>query len=122
MTAFCKMSATALFLCLPLCLVAQYQTIELGDVQSAKSLSAVVQYPNGDPIPNALLEEVSPDWKTVLRTSTTDTDGKFSLVTVKGRKIYFLQISAYGFDTLRVRVRVDPKRGTDLKLKLEIAT
>jgi hypothetical protein len=117
-----RLAATVLLLCFPLVLDAQYQIVELAGVQLAKSLSATIQDPTGSPMPKALVQEFSPDWKTVLRTSATGTDGKFSLPTVKGQKIYCLQISAPGFDPLRVRVQVDPKHGTRLKLKLEIAT
>ena|ERR1700719_90150 len=109
-------------LCLPLKTSAQYQIVELADVQLAKSLSAVVQDPVGSPLTNVLVQEFSPDWKTILRTSATDNHGRLSLATVQGRKIYYLQLSTPGFDPLRVRVQVDRKRGTSLKLKLMIAT
>jgi hypothetical protein len=107
---------------LPLKIDAQYQIVELADVQLAKSLSAVIQDQQGSPLANVLVQEFSPDWKTVWRTSVTDNHGRFSLVTVKGQKIYYLQFSTPGFDPLRVRVQVDRKRGASLKLMLTIAT
>lgn len=66
-------------LCLPVKINAQYQIIELADVQLAKSLSAVVQDPVGSPLTSVLVQEFSPDWKTVLRTSATDDHGRFRL-------------------------------------------
>jgi hypothetical protein len=90
--------------------------------QLVKSLSAVVEDPVGSPLTNVLVQEFSPDWKTVLRTSATDEHGRFSLANVQSRKIYCLQLSTPGFDPLRLRVRVDRKRGANLKLKLTIAT
>ena len=107
---------------LPLKIDAQYQIVELADVQLAKSLSAVIQDHQSSPLTNVLVQEFSPDWKTVWRTSATDSHGRFSLATVHGRKIYYLQFSTPGFDPLRVRVQVDHKRGTILKLSLMIAT
>jgi hypothetical protein len=40
----------------------------------------------------------------------------------KGRDVYFLQLRVNGFDPLRVRVKIDPKQGKKLRLKLEVAT
>ena len=114
--------AIAGLLCFPFKIGAQYQVVELADIQLAKSLSAVVQDPTGSPLTNIVVQEFSPDWKTVLRTSATDKHGRFSLATVQGRNTYCLQLSAPGFDPLRVRVQVDRKRGANLKLKLTIAT
>ena len=122
MARFLFLVAIVCPLCLPLKSSAQYQTIELAGVQFAKSLSAVVQDPDGSPLADVLVQEFSSDWKSVLRTGATDKRGKFSLPTVHGRKIYYLQFSAPGFDPLRVRIRVDRKRGANLKLKLMIGT
>jgi hypothetical protein len=69
------------------------------------------------PIPKALVQELSPDWKTVLRTSSTDAKGRFSLASARGRKIYFLQISAPGFDPLRVRIQVEPRARNQPQIK-----
>ncbi len=117
-----KLAAIVALLCLPMIIAAQYQLIELADVKLAKSVGATVQDATGSPIPKALVQEFSADWKTVLRSSSTDTHGRFSFARVQGRKIYFIQISAPGFDPLRFRLQVDAKRGTSLKLKLTIAT
>jgi hypothetical protein len=122
MSRFLSLATIVGLLCSPLKINAQYQTIELADVQLVKSLSAVVQDPVGSRLTNVLVQEFSPDWKTVLRTSATDDHGTFSLANVQGRKIYCLQLSTPGFDPLRLRVQVNRKRGANLKLKLTIAT
>jgi len=122
MTRFLRLAATIGLLCLPTESHAQYQIIELADVQLVKSLSAVVQDPSGSPLTNVLVQEFSPDWKTVLRTSATDNHGRFTLASVQDRKIHCLQLSTPGFDPLRLRVQVDRGRGVNLKLKLTIAT
>jgi len=57
-----------------------------------------------------------------LRSGSTDTHGRFSFTPAKGRTIYFIQISAPGFDPLRFRLQVDAKRGASLSLKLMVAT
>ena len=117
-----QLAAIVALLCFPMRIAAQYQLIEIAGVQLAKSLGATVQDPTGAPTPNALVQEFSADWKTILRSTSTDSDGSFSFTSVRGRKIYFIQISAPGFDPLRFRLQVDAKRGASLKLKLTIAT
>ena|SRR5579862_2056712 len=106
----------------PIYLHAQYQTVEIEKVQLARSLGAVVLDPTGSPISGALVEEFGSDWKESLRTTKTDATGRFSLAPVKGRDVYYLQLRMNGFDPLRVRVKIDPKQGKNLRLKLEVAT
>src|SRR5215470_13468469 len=117
-----KPVALVALLCFPTRIEAQYQIVDLADVQLAKSIGATIQDPIGVPVPKAVVQEFSSDWKTVLRSGATDTRGKFSFSPAKGRTIYFIQISAPGFDPLRFRLQVDAKRGASLKLKLKLAT
>lgn len=109
-------------LCFSAIIEAQYQVIQLADVQLAKSVGATIEDPTGDPVPKAVVQEFSADWNTVLRSTSTDTKGKFSFAPAPGRTLYFIQISASGFDPLRFRLKVDTKRGASLKLKLTVAT
>jgi Carboxypeptidase regulatory-like domain len=109
-------------LLVPIHLYSQYQTVEIEKVQLARSLGAVVHDPTGSPIPGVLVEEFSSDWKESLRSTKTDTSGAFTFAPVKGRGIYFLQLRMNGFDPLRVRVKLDAKRGTNLQFKMEVAT
>ena len=122
MTRFLRLATMVGLLCLPIESDAQYQIIELADVQLVKSLSAMVQDPSGSPLTDVLVQEFSPDWKTVLRTSATDNHARFTPAGVQGRKIYCLQLSTPGFDPLRLRVQIDRRRGVNLKLKVTIAT
>jgi hypothetical protein len=121
MSRFLTLSATIALLCFAVQTDAQNQIVELADVKLAKSLSAIVQDPTGYPIPKVLVQEFTEDWKTELRTSTTDARGHFSFSTT-GRKIYYVQLSMPGFNPLRVRIQVDRKRGANLELKLIVAT
>jgi len=105
----------------PIHLYAQYTTIEIEKVQLARSLAAVVLDSAGSPIPGVLVEEFSSDWKESLRSTKTDATGGFTFAPVKGRDVYYLQLRMNGFDPLRVRVKIDPKEGNILRLKLEVA-
>jgi hypothetical protein len=106
----------------PIHLHAQYQIIEIEKVQLATSLAAVVTDITGSRMPGVLVEEFSSDWKQSLRSTKTDAKGRFTLAPVKGRDVYYLQLRMNGFDPLHVRVKIDPKQGKNLRLKLEIAT
>lgn len=117
-----RLAALVGLLCLPMIIEAQYQVIELGDVQLAKSVSATIQDPTGAPVSKAVVQEFNADWKKVLRSSSTNTHGRFSFTPALGRTIYFIQISAPGFDPLRFRLQIDTKHGATLNLKLTVAT
>jgi len=117
-----RLAALVGLLCFPVIIEAQYQIVQLADVQFAKSISATIQDPTGAPVPEAVVQEFSPDWKTVLRSISTDRHGKFSFAPTPGRTIYCIQVSAPGFDPLRFRLQLDTKRGASLKLKLTVAT
>jgi hypothetical protein len=106
----------------PVRLHAQYQIIEIEKVQVATSLAAVVTDITGTPMPGVLVEEFSSDWNQTLRSTKTDAKGRFTLAPMKGRDVYFLQLRMNGFDPLRVRVKIDPKQGKNLRFTMQIAT
>src|SRR5215469_1708362 len=68
------------------------ETVEL-PLQTVKALRGIVLYPNGDLVKGAKVAELSPDWQTELRETRADAKGRFSLAPVKGRKVYYLQIT-----------------------------
>jgi hypothetical protein len=98
------------------------ETIEL-QLQHSKCLCGIVTYPNGDPAQNARVEEFGPDWKEALRSTNTDSDGQFTLAPVRGRHVYYLQVSARapGVNPLRAPVQISRFRGTKLRLRLHLA-
>jgi hypothetical protein len=99
------------------------EIIEL-QLQHSKCLCGVVTYANGDPAQNARVEEFGPDWKEALRSTNTGSDGQFALAPVKGRHVYYLQVSARapGVNPLRVPVQISRFRGTKLlRLRLHLA-
>jgi len=98
------------------------EIVEIENIQIVKSLSATVTDPEGYPLSDAKVEEMSPDWQRTLRSTQTDGKGRFALTPVPGRRIYYLQISDHNFDPLRVRVQIDPRNGKKLRLRLVLAT
>jgi len=97
-------------------------TIEIQNVQLACSLGAVVHDSAGFPMAGVLVEEFTSDWKESLRSTKTNEAGSFTFASVRGRDVYYLQLTMKGFNPLRVRVKVDSKRGKKLQLKMEFST
>lgn len=115
--------AGSLLLALPTSFCAQgISTIEYHDVQLVPSLAGVVHGPAEAPMAGVLVEEFRSDWKTTLRSTKTDQQGHFAMPAVKDREIYFLQFSFRYCDPIRVRVKVDAKRGKELQLKMVNST
>src|SRR6185437_3670577 len=100
---------------------AQYQLIEIEEVQLSRSTAGVVIDPSGAAIPNVTIEERSDDWKIVLRTTHSDEKGRFHFSSDPNRTIH-LEFSSPGFDLLRIRVRLDKKGEAKLVVKMVIAT
>ena len=94
-------------------------------LQHAKCLCGIVTYANGSPASGARIEELGPDWTGApLRSTESNSEGRFTLPPVKGRKVYYLQISMRepGVNPLRVPVQIGRFRGTKLlRLRLELA-
>jgi Carboxypeptidase regulatory-like domain len=96
--------------------------VEIADIQVAQSLSAVVTDSAMVPMEGVTIEEMSTDCKTRIRATKTDSTGKFTLPTVRGRTVYYFELTYNGFDPLRVRIRVDEKRGKTIQLQMTFAT
>jgi hypothetical protein len=100
------------------------QIVELR-LQTVKALTGIVLYPNGDLVKGAKVAELTSDWKTELRETRTDAEGRFSLAPVKGRKVYYLQVTVpdvAGVNPSRVPAKINRSWGKgSLRLRLELA-
>ena len=74
------------------------------------------------PVAGARVELRSPDWKTALKTTQTDANGKFSLGGDSNGKLVYIQISSPGFDPYQLRVRISQKSKSNLVIHLVVAT
>ena len=78
-----------------------------------------------NPLKGAKVAELTSDWKAELRVISTDSEGRFSLAPVKGRKVYYLEITvpgAAGVNPLRVPAKIDWLWGKGLlRLRLHLA-
>lgn len=98
------------------------EIVEIERPQIGRSPAAVVHDPAGLPMPGVFVEEFSSDWKTSLRSTKTDAKGAFTFAPVKGRDVYYFQLTSKNFNPLRVRIKLDRKRGKKLQLQMELST
>lgn len=69
------------------------------------------------PMQKALVERVTPDFRTRLDAQFTDSNGYFRFTGLPAGK-YFLRVSMYGMGMVYVRVIIGRKYKTQLKLAL----
>jgi len=101
---------------------ANEEVVEIGNVQVARSLSGAVADPAGAPISGVEVIEVAADWHTTLRSTVTDAQGHWSLAPVPNQKVYYIRlVKGSGFNEVRFRVRLDKRKGKDLRVKLPLA-
>jgi hypothetical protein len=100
---------------------AGFERVVLDELQIAKVLSGIITDPSGEVVPGVQVLEVTPDDKITLRTTTTDSERRWSLPPVASRSVYHLRFVKDGFNELQVRVKLG-KQGKGLRLVLPIAT
>ena len=99
------------------------EVVEIGNLQVSRTLGGTVADPSGSPLPQVQVIEVASDWKTVLRTTTTDSLGHWSLPSVSNREIYhFRLVKEGGFNEVRFRVKVNRHKGKELRINLPLST
>src|SRR5271169_2332757 len=82
------------------------ETVEISKIQIARTLTGTIVDFSDSASPGVQVLEVSSDWKTVLRATTTDSSGKWLLAPTPKQQIYYLRFIAYGFNPLQVRVEL----------------
>ena len=98
------------------------ETVEIEKIQVVGAISGTVSDSSGAPVAAAKIEEVSPDWKTVIRSSTADKNGCFELKPDPNWKLYHIVISAHNFNSTRMRVRLSRKSIKQLDVRLAVST
>jgi hypothetical protein len=119
MTRLLWVVGVAALLCASMRVEGQSEIWYVHGIQIVKSVSGVLQDDEGTLLSHAAVQEFGPEWKSVLRTTETDSEGRFSFPTVTGREIYWLQASTPGFLSLRVELKLDREHGRPLKLQVK---
>jgi type II secretory pathway component PulC len=101
--------------------LAQMEIVEVEAPKHSKALAGIVKDPSGAEVEGVVVEERSSDWKTVLRSTTTDSKGHFLFSSDRNRAIYYLQLNHAGFNWLRIKVQLDKKGEPQITVQLPIA-
>jgi hypothetical protein len=118
-----KIVATiAVVICFLTTCPAGQETVEYAKVRNAANLSGVVSDQSGAAIPQVRVFEMSDDWRSELRSTTTDAQGRWSLSPTVNGATYRIQFTKDGFNTVRIRVRVTKHRAKPLAVELPVAT
>ena|SRR5215469_18213175 len=114
--------STCLISLLSLGAAAQLQLVEIDKPQLSQSVAGTVIDPSGAAIPEVPVEEFSANWKKFIRATHTDRNGKFYFTPQQGRTLYHLQFRNPGFNTVRLKIKLDSKAKPRITVKMSIAT
>lgn len=112
--------SAAAFCLLTIC-YANESAIEYTKVRNAAELSGVVLDQVGAPISEVRVSEMSDKWSTELRSTATDSQGRWSFTPTETGKIYEIQLRKVGFHAVRIRVKVTKHRAKPLIVELPVA-
>jgi hypothetical protein len=110
----------AVFCLLTIC-YADESTIEYTKVRNAVELSGVILDQVGAPISEVRVSEMSDDWSTELRSTATDSQGRWSFTATETGKTYEIQLRKPGFHVVRIRVKVTKHRAKPLIFEMPVA-
>jgi 5-hydroxyisourate hydrolase-like protein (transthyretin family) len=110
----------AVFCFLTIC-YADESTIEYTKVRNAAELSGVVLDQVGAPISEVRVSEMSGNWSTELRSTATDSQGRWSFTPTETGKTYEIQLRKLGFHAVRIRVKVTKHHAKPLIVEMPVA-
>jgi carboxypeptidase family protein len=118
-----KIVATiAVVICFLTVCQAGQETVEYAKVRNAANLSGVVSDRSGAAIAQVRVFEMSDDWSAELRSTTTDSQGRWSFSPTVNGATYRIQFIKDGFNTVRIRVKVTKRRAKPLAVEMPVAT
>jgi carboxypeptidase family protein len=110
----------AVFCFLTIC-YANESTIEYTKVRKSTELSGVVLDGVGAPISEVRVSEMSDNWSTELRSTSTDSRGQWSFTPTETGKTYKIQLRKVGFHPVRMRVKVTKHHAKPLVVEMPVA-
>jgi hypothetical protein len=101
-------------------LLGQAHVVEYKIPFRSKQFSAVVVAQNDEPIADVSVEWLTAGWKKVRTTTNTNSRGFFSF-RISKPGLYWLRLTASGFNQSRMKLRISKRVRTWPKLTMEIA-
>jgi hypothetical protein len=85
--------------------VRELVTIEA--LQPAQRVEGVVLDPSGAPVSDMTVTDRTDEWVAVLRSTTTDSKGRFRFSKQSGKSTYYLRFDSPAFNPLQLRLKLD---------------
>ncbi len=99
----------ALFMLLTAAALAVRELVIIEEPQPAQRVEGVVLDPSGAPIPDMTVSDCTDNWFAVLRTTKTDSNGRFRFSRQTGKIVYNLRFDHPGFNPLQLKLKLDKK-------------
>lgn len=97
-------------------------TVQYVKVFTARHLIGIVLDQKNNPIPKVKVELCNNNWKDCEASTATNKDGDFSIPAMTEKKIYFLRLSADGFNPTEIKVRTRLFAKKNFKVRMIVAT
>jgi hypothetical protein len=101
---------------------AQTQTVEYSRVFDVRHLAGAAIDPKVAPVPDVQVEICREGWISCFVSATTTANGKFSFSNVEHADLYYVKLSAPGFDQLRIKVHLRSTARKELVVRMYTAT
>jgi hypothetical protein len=105
-----------------LSLAAQMETVEIPQPQMATAVAGVINDPSGAPLSGVTVEDCSPNWKTVLRSTETDDKGRFHFSRKSKQTVYYLKFSRAGFNWVELKLELKKGSPAAITVKMPLGT
>jgi Carboxypeptidase regulatory-like domain len=98
------------------------EVVQYSKTRNISSLSGMVVDTTGAAIPDAQVCSMSVGWKTELKCTTTDSDGRWALSVKPKEKLYYLRFMKANFNQVWVKARVTMRKAAPLTVEMPVAT
>jgi hypothetical protein len=113
-------------LLLVLCLLgiceAGQEVVQYSKTRNVSALSGMVVDTTGVAIPNAQVCSMSAGWRTELKCTTTDSDGRWALSVKPKEKLYYLRFVKANFNQVWIKARLTTRKAAPLTVEMPVAT
>jgi len=98
---------TFLLICVSTPAFSDHSVVQYDWVFKSQSLSGTIRIsPSDDSLNGVLVEEMTPNWKTVVSSTKTNEKGHFSIPSQASKNIHYLRLSLFGCHTTYAKVRI----------------
>ncbi len=97
------------------------ETIQVEKPFAARQVAGTVVDTTAFPIENVLVQICDLHWSRCTATAITKTNGEFSFPSLTQKQLYYLRLSARGFNPLEVKIRTRHFGDREVKLQMSVA-